>query len=50
MEKSEEIYILMKDLCKQYNKTFLIVTHDQNLAMKFADSYTYIRHGKISDN
>ncbi len=39
-KNSEELFKLFKDINKQYNTTFVIVTHDNNLASKTDKIYT----------
>ena len=43
---SEQIHKLIAELKKKYNKTFVIVTHNQNL-VKLADKVFEIKDGKI---
>ena len=43
----QEIFMLLKDLCKQEGKTVLVVTHDINLASQFCDRLILINEGKI---
>jgi len=43
----QEIYTLLKHLCKQEGKTVLVVTHDINLAAQFCDRIILINKGKI---
>jgi len=44
---SEEIHKLIVELKEKYNKTFVIVTHNQNL-VKLADNIFEIKDGKIN--
>lgn len=44
---SEEIHKLIVELKEKYNKTFVIVTHNQNL-VKLADKVFEIKDGKIN--
>ncbi len=48
--KSDEIYKLLKDLSKEFNKTILIVTHNEDLANKYSENHIYIRDGRILKN
>lgn len=43
----QEIYKLLKHLCKDEGKTVLVVTHDINLASQFCDRLILIDEGKI---
>jgi len=45
--KSNEIYQILKNLSEEYNKTILVVTHDEEMANKYAKCHIYIRDGKI---
>lgn len=45
-EQSKKIFGMMKNLCKSHDITFLIVTHDNELA-EFASRKVYLRNGKI---
>ncbi len=47
--RGNEIYLLLKKLCEELNKTILIVTHDETMAHKYAKSYIFIRDGKIHE-
>jgi putative ABC transport system ATP-binding protein len=48
--KSNEIYQLLKDLSMEYNKTILIVTHDEKIAYRYSKSNIHIQDGKIINN
>ena len=48
--KSIEIYETMRKLAEEFNKTVLIVTHDERLADKFAKSKLYLNQGRIVDH
>lgn len=43
----QEIYHLLKQLCKNEGKTVLVVTHDINLAAQFCDRLILLNNGKI---
>jgi iron complex transport system ATP-binding protein len=43
----QEIYTLLKQLCKDEGKTVLIVTHDINLAAQFCDKLVLLNEGRI---
>ncbi|MHA1489017.1 MAG: ABC transporter ATP-binding protein [Promethearchaeota archaeon] len=45
--KSNDIYKLLKDLSKEFGKTILIVTHDKDMADKYARDHIFIRDGQI---
>ncbi|MHA1730996.1 MAG: ABC transporter ATP-binding protein, partial [Promethearchaeota archaeon] len=45
--KGLEIYIMMKDLSRESKTTFLIVTHNKELAQQVTRDYIHIRDGKI---
>ncbi|MHA1342824.1 MAG: ABC transporter ATP-binding protein [Promethearchaeota archaeon] len=45
--RSNEIYEIMRNLAEEFNKTVLIVTHDERLANKFAKSKLYLDEGRI---
>ncbi|MBD3189048.1 MAG: ATP-binding cassette domain-containing protein [Candidatus Heimdallarchaeota archaeon] len=45
-KQSKKIFEMMKNLCKSHGITFLIVTHDNELA-EFASRKLYLRNGKI---
>jgi putative ABC transport system ATP-binding protein len=45
--KSNEIYNQLKRLSTEFGKTVLIVTHDEDMADKFASDHIHIRDGKI---
>ncbi len=45
--RGEEIYKIMRKLAEEFNKTVLIVTHDERMANKYAKSKLYIRDGMI---
>ncbi len=47
--KSDEIYRLLKNLSEEFNKTILIVTHNEELANKYAKNHIFIRDGKLID-
>ncbi|MBD3253615.1 MAG: ATP-binding cassette domain-containing protein [Candidatus Lokiarchaeota archaeon] len=49
-KKSNEIYKLLKDLSTDYGKTVLIVTHDEDMADKYAEEHILIRDGKIFES
>jgi len=46
----QEIYTLLKQLCRDEGKTVLIVTHDINLAAQFCDRIILLNEGKIIKN
>lgn len=48
--KSNEIYQILKNLSQDYNKTILIVTHDEEMADKYAECHIHIRDGKLVNN
>ena len=48
--KSKEIYELLKNFSEKYGKTVLIVTHDEDMADKFAEDHIHIRDGKIIES
>jgi putative ABC transport system ATP-binding protein len=48
--KSNEIYQILKKLSQDYNKTILIVTHDEEMADKYAECHIHIRDGKLVNN
>ena len=48
--KSNEIYQILKNLSEEYNKTILVVTHDEKMADKYAKCHIYIRDGKLEDD
>ncbi|TFG20977.1 MAG: ABC transporter ATP-binding protein [Promethearchaeota archaeon] len=48
--RSIEIYEIMKMLAEEFNKTVLVVTHDERLANKFAKSKLYLEEGKIVED
>ncbi|MHA1281556.1 MAG: ABC transporter ATP-binding protein [Promethearchaeota archaeon] len=48
--RSNEIYEIMKMLAEEFNKTVLVVTHDERLASKFAKSKLYLDEGRIVEN
>lgn len=48
--KSNEIYQILRNLSEEYDKTILVVTHDEEMANKYAKCHIYIRDGKIVDN
>lgn len=43
----QQIYKLLKHLCKDEGKTVVVVTHDINLAAQFCDQLILINNGKI---
>ena len=45
----KELHQLFFDLRKQFNQTFLIVTHNEELA-KLSDRVLYMKDGKIVEN
>jgi len=45
--KSNEIYKILKGLSEEYGKTVLIVTHDEDMADKYAEDHIHIRDGVI---
>ncbi|MFX1531990.1 MAG: ABC transporter ATP-binding protein [Promethearchaeota archaeon] len=45
--RSNEIYEIMRNLAEEFNKTVLIVTHDERLADKYAKSKLYLNEGKV---
>lgn len=46
-EKSDEIYELLKQMAEEFHKTVLIVTHDEDMADKYAQDHIHIRDGRI---
>ncbi|MBN1215137.1 MAG: ABC transporter ATP-binding protein [Candidatus Lokiarchaeota archaeon] len=46
-KKSDEIYKLLKSLSEDYGKTILIVTHDEDMADKYAQNHIHIRDGTL---
>lgn len=48
--RSNEIYEIMRNLAEEFNKTVLIVTHDERLANKYAKSKLYLDEGKIIED
>ena len=48
--KSNEIYQILKNLSEEYETTILVVTHDEEMANKYAKCHIYIRDGKIVNN
>jgi lipoprotein-releasing system ATP-binding protein len=48
-QNKEELHRLFFDLRKQFNQTFVIVTHDENLA-KLTDRIIYMKDGEIINN
>lgn len=48
--KSNEIYQILRNLSEEYNTTILIVTHDEEMADKYAECHIYIRDGKLVDD
>lgn len=48
-ESTQNIYNILRDINKRYNTTFIIVTHDKNIAKK-ADRIIEVRDGIISDS
>ncbi|MBD3340429.1 MAG: ATP-binding cassette domain-containing protein, partial [Candidatus Lokiarchaeota archaeon] len=49
-KNSDEIYHLLKNLSEEFKKTILIVTHDEDMADKYAKDHIYIRDGKIFED
>ena len=49
-EKTNEIYRILRKFTEEYEKTILVVTHDEEMAKKYAESYIRIRDGIIIDN
>ncbi|MFX1346816.1 MAG: ABC transporter ATP-binding protein [Promethearchaeota archaeon] len=45
--RSNEIYEIMRNLAEEFNKTVLIVTHDERLADKYAKSKLFLNEGKV---
>jgi len=45
--KSKEIYKELKRLSNEFGKTVLIVTHDEDMADKYAKDHIHIRDGRI---
>lgn len=45
--KTNEIYKILKKMSEDYNKTILIVTHDEDMANKYAKEHIHIRDGKL---
>ncbi|MFX1500993.1 MAG: ABC transporter ATP-binding protein [Promethearchaeota archaeon] len=48
--RSKEIYELMRNLAEEFNKTVLIVTHDERLANEYAKSKLYLDEGIIVED
>ncbi len=48
--KTDEIYKILKKLSEDYNKTILIVTHDEDMANKYAKEHIYIKDGRLIRN
>ncbi|MHA1147533.1 MAG: ABC transporter ATP-binding protein [Promethearchaeota archaeon] len=48
--RSNEIYEIMRTLAEEFNKTVLVVTHDERLANKFAKSKLYLDEGRIVED
>ncbi len=48
--KSNEIYQILKNLSEDYGMTILVVTHDEEMADRYAKCHIYIRDGKIVNN
>ena len=46
-KKSNDIYRILKNMAVKYGKTVLIVTHDEDMANKYAEKHIFIRDGKI---
>jgi putative ABC transport system ATP-binding protein len=49
-KKTNEIYRILRNFTEEYEKTILVVTHDEEMAKKYAESYIHIRDGIIIDN
>jgi putative ABC transport system ATP-binding protein len=49
-EKTNEIYRILRKFSEEYEKTILVVTHDEEMAKKYAESYIHIRDGIIIEN
>lgn len=49
-EKTNEIYRILRRFSEEYDKTILVVTHDEDMAKKYAESYIHIRDGVIIEN
>ncbi|MFX1337873.1 MAG: ABC transporter ATP-binding protein [Promethearchaeota archaeon] len=49
-EKTNEIYRILRNFTDEYKKTILVVTHDEEMAKKYAESYIHIRDGIIIEN
>jgi len=45
-DTAEQIYALMREINQKYKTTFIIITHDQNIAQK-TDRIVEIKDGKI---
>ncbi len=48
--KTNEIYKILKKLSEDYNKTILIVTHDEDMANKYAKEHIHIKDGRLIRN
>ncbi len=46
-KNSNEIYHLLKELSQEFNKTILVVTHDESMADKYATEHIHLQDGKI---
>ena len=46
-KKSNEIYRILKKMSEEYGKTILVVSHDEDMADKYAQDHIHIRDGRI---
>lgn len=46
-KKSNEIYRLLKRMSEEYGKTILVVSHDEDMADRYAKDHIHIRDGRI---
>jgi len=44
----DEIAGLLRDVCKQYNRTIVMVTHDPRIAA-YADRIIFLKDGRVVD-
>ena len=50
LENQYKIYSLLKELKAKTNKSFLMITHDADLAMNYADKVWWIENGNLVEN